>query len=84
MIFTPSAPTVSNSVTAAPIFPPMAQTSPACSRIWPIRAVVVDLPFVPVMDTQRPLRPRLRANSTSLKIGMPASMHAFAAGWGSG
>jgi hypothetical protein len=31
------------------MLPPTSQAMPACFRMWPISAVVVDLPLVPVM-----------------------------------
>src|ERR1700678_3930734 len=38
-----------NSSTDLPILPPTCASNPALARIWPINAVVVDLPLVPVM-----------------------------------
>ncbi len=37
--------------TPTPMLPPMRASRPAWRQMWPIRAVVVDLPLVPVMAT---------------------------------
>src|SRR3954471_12616769 len=37
--------------TPVPMLPPMRVSRPASAQMWPIRAVVVDLPLVPVMAT---------------------------------
>src|SRR5437879_4081354 len=39
------------SKTPTPMLPPMRTSRPAWAQTWPIRAVVVDLPLVPVMAT---------------------------------
>ena len=49
----PPSPGGSRSSTARPILPPTATSSPAAASTWPISAVVVDLPLVPVMATKR-------------------------------
>ena len=53
-------------------------------RIWPISAVVVDLPLVPVMPTNRALAWARASSSTSQMIGLPAARAAAATGCGSG
>ena len=49
----PCGPAASRSSAPRPILPPTSHDAPAASRIWPISAVVVDLPLVPVMPTKR-------------------------------
>ena len=59
---------------AAPILPPTATRPPASARMWPISAVVVDLPLVPVMPTKRGVAAAAAASSsTSPTIGTPAA-----------
>ncbi|MNJ22857.1 hypothetical protein D3C77_172320 [compost metagenome] len=62
-----------------PMLPPMWTLKPACFSTQPIRAVVVDLPLVPVTATTRGRCPCGRAasaranSSTSPRIGTPAA-----------
>ena len=57
-------------VTGVPILPPTCTGTPASRRMWPIRLVVVVLPFEPVIPMVRPLR-NGAASSTS-----PITAHA--------
>src|SRR5262249_17469406 len=56
----------------------------AWPRIWPISAVVVDLPLVPVMATNRALACARASSSTSQMIFLPAARAAAATGCGFG
>src|SRR6185437_10767613 len=49
----PCGPSGARSSAPRPILPPTSQVAPAVSRMWPISAVVVDLPLVPVTATKR-------------------------------
>ena len=53
-----------------PILPPTWVTIPACFSTQPIRAVVVDLPLVPVMATTRGRWPSGRASSARANSSM--------------
>ena len=70
---------------AGPRLAPAATGIPAPFRMWRSRAVVVDLPLVPVMPTNCALEPAARAarkrNSASQRIGAPAASARAAAGW---
>src|SRR5216684_5406020 len=80
----PSSPSGARSSAARPILPPTSQRRPAWARMWPIRAVVVDLPLVPVMPTN-PASDCARANSSmSQMIFLPAARAAAATGCGLG
>src|SRR5438094_2078648 len=80
----PSSPSGARSSTPRPILPPTSQRRPAWSRMWPIRAVVVDLPLVPVIPTN-PASDCARAKSSmSQTIFLPAARAAAATGWGLG
>src|SRR6266446_4903557 len=80
----PSSPSGARSSAARPILPPTSQRRPAWARIWPIRAVVVDLPLVPVMPT-KPASDCARAKSSmSQTIFLPAARAAAATGCGLG
>ena len=52
------------------MLPPTVTLKPAASRIRPVSAVVVDLPFVPVMAITRP-RSQRDASSISPMTGTP-------------
>ena len=54
-----------------PMLPPTVTLKPAASSIRPVSAVVVDLPFVPVMAITRP-RSQRDASSISPMTGTPA------------
>src|SRR5947209_11053019 len=74
----------SRSSAPRPMLPPTAQAAPAVFRIWPISAVVVDLPLVPVTPTKR-LSGWARASSSTSQIsGFPAARAASATGCGLG
>src|SRR5262249_36901054 len=62
-----------------PMFPPTVTLKPAVSRIRPVSAVVVDLPFVPVMAITRPCSQR-DASSISAITGMPLARAASITG----
>src|SRR5712671_4946614 len=80
----PSSPSGARSSAPRPILPPTSQRRPAWSRMWPIRAVVVDLPLVPVIPTN-PASDCARARSSmSQMIFLPAARAAAATGCGLG
>ena len=54
------------------MFPPTVTANPAAWSIFPVNAVVVDFPFVPVMAITRPFSQRY-ASSTSPITGTPLS-----------
>ena len=58
-------------LSGVPMFPPTSAFSPPASNMRPVSVVVVDLPFVPVIATIRPLSQR-DASSISPMIGTPA------------
>src|ERR671912_1710830 len=73
---------------AVPILPPICTSRPASRRIWAMRAVVVDLPLVPVIATKGAFgaifaRSRQKS-SISPMISTPASRASFADQCGSG
>src|SRR5437879_2294629 len=80
----PPAPSGARSSAPRPILPPTSQALPAFFRIWPISAVVVDLPLVPVMPTKRAFGWARASNSISQMIGLPAACAAAATACGLG
>jgi hypothetical protein len=72
------------------MLPPTCASLPALRTIWPSRAVVVDLPFVPVMATTFGFRPSaqaatVRANSsTSPRISTRSARARSTVQWGLG
>src|SRR3546814_10026361 len=65
------------------MLPPSSEDTPVCVSMWWTSAVVVDLPFVPVMPTTRCCGSdrRARANSSmSPMTGTPALLAAAASG----
>src|SRR5215470_15903680 len=80
----PPAPSGARSSAPRPILPPTSHALPALFRTWPISAVVVDLPLVPVMATKRALGWARASSSTSQMSGLPATRAAAAIGCGLG
>src|SRR5580704_11969465 len=80
----PSWPSGARSSAPRPILPPTSQRRPASTRIWPIRAVVVDLPLVPVMPTNLAFGWARARSSMSQMICLPAARAATATGCGLG
>ena len=66
-------------LSGAPMLPPTVTLKPAASSIRPVSAVVVDLPFVPVIAMTRPCSQR-DASSTSPITGTPRARAAATAG----
>ena len=65
------------------MLPPTVTVKPAASSIRPVSAVVVDLPFVPVIAITRPCSQR-DASSISPMTGTPRSRAACTAGCSGG
>src|SRR5690242_1250282 len=80
----PCGPSGARSSAPRPILPPTSQVAPAVLRIWPISAVVVDLPLVPVTATKRLFGCARASSSTSQISGLPAARAAAATGCGLG
>src|SRR5216683_4455323 len=80
----PPWPSGARSSAPRPILPPTSQRRPASTRIWPIRAVVVDLPLVPVMPMKPAFGWARASSSMSQMIGLPAARAATATGCGLG
>src|SRR5450631_135109 len=80
----PPCPSGARSSAPRPILPPTSQRRPASTRIWPIRAVVVDLPLVPVMPTKPACGWARARSSMSQMICLPAARAATATGCGLG
>src|SRR5216684_2457221 len=80
----PPWPSGARSSAPRPILPPTSQRRPASTRIWPIRAVVVDLPLVPVMPTKPAFGWARARSSMSQMIFLPAARAAAATGCGLG
>src|SRR6266851_1674135 len=69
----PPWPSGARSSAPRPILPPTSQRRPASTRIWPIKAVVVDLPLVPVMPMKPAFGWARASSSMSQMIGLPAA-----------
>lgn len=67
-----------------PRLPPTATGTPADFRMWPISAVVVDLPLVPVTAQMRASGQARRSSWMSPVTGTPAARAARTAGCGAG
>src|ERR1700689_2518363 len=80
----PVSPRASSSRTGKPRLPPISTFRPACLRIWPISAVVVDLPLVPVMPAKRAVLQASASSSMSPMIGTLARRARSATGCGLG
>ncbi len=83
----------SRSRTPRPMLPPTWVGRPASFMTWAVRAVVVDLPFEPVMATTVGMRSKLsqagvakerKNRPMSLSTATPASQAATIAGCGAG
>ena len=81
---TPAGPGSSSEQATRPILPPTATAVPTSFKQWPISAVVVDLPLVPVITTMGACGAARKAISTSLTILMCAAAARVAAGCGVG
>src|SRR5471032_3029089 len=66
------------------MLPPTCDGQPTLCRMWPINAVVVDLPLVPVTATKRALGSARASSSISQMIGLPAARAAAATACGLG
>ena len=66
-------------VTACPMLPPTRTSPPASLSIAPAAAVVVDLPFVPVIAATVPFNSR-KPSSSSATTGTPAARAACSSG----
>src|SRR5579883_1067684 len=71
------------SQTAVPILPPTCEGTPASRRMWPIKLVVVVLPFDPVTPIVRPFR-NGAASSTSPITAAPRARAASSGGRSAG
>src|SRR5487761_1387186 len=80
----PSAPSASSSNAGTPRLPPTATLRPESVRMWPVSAVVVDLPLVPVMPAKRAAFCARTSSSLSPMVGTPAALARAAAGCGFG
>src|SRR5471032_677842 len=66
------------------MLPPTWLGHPTLCRMWPINAVVVDLPLVPVTATKRAFGSARASSSMSQMIGLPAARAAAATACGLG
>ena len=80
----PLGPRTSRSRTARPIFPPTATLLPGAARRWPISAVVVDLPLVPVTPIRVASVVARAKSSMSPMMDQPSARAWTMAGWGAG